>query len=146
MYFGPPKTLAPVLRLAEGELRDRAADPPLDPLGAKRNLVVAVTLAPLARAVRIADRHTDDRDRGMHSADREDPGNPPSGSDDHLPTDLLAEDPVWRAHVVTLLGGHRRRLEAETVRGDRARRLVDDAVVGLPAASEEVEPRNAARA
>ena len=51
------------LRLTERELRDRAADAPLDPLRAECDLVVAVSLAPLLGAVRVAHGHADDGDR-----------------------------------------------------------------------------------
>ena len=101
MYFGPPKTFAPAaLRLAERELGDRVADPPLDPLGPEGDLVVAFALAPLLRPVRVADRHAHDRDRGVHAAERDDAGDPAAGADDHLAADLLAEDAVGRADVV----------------------------------------------
>ena len=48
------------LRGLEGELGDAAADPPLDSLRAKGRLVVPLALAPLLRAVGVADRHPDD--------------------------------------------------------------------------------------
>ena len=63
---------ARALGLPERELGDRAADPPLDPLGAERDLVVALALAPLLRAVGVADRHADDRDRRVDAAERDD--------------------------------------------------------------------------
>src|SRR6185436_6679448 len=74
---------ADALRLAERELGDRPADAPLDALGAQRHLVVALALAPLARAVRVADGHADDRDRLVHAAERHDAWDPPSRPDDH---------------------------------------------------------------
>ena len=75
MYFGPPKTFAPVRSAElERELGDRAADRALDPLGAERGLLVALALAPFLRAVGAADRHPHDRDRGVDAAERDDPG------------------------------------------------------------------------
>ena len=107
------------LGLPERELGDRAADPPLDPLGAERDLVLALALAPLLRAVGVADRHPDDRDRRVDAAERDDAGNAPAGADDHLAADLLAQDPVRRADVAARLGRDRRRLQAEPVLADR---------------------------
>ena len=73
VYFGPPNTFAPgLLGLAERELGDRAADAPLDPLRPERDLVVALALTPLLRAVGVADRHAHDRDRCVHAAERND--------------------------------------------------------------------------
>ena len=60
----------------ERELGDRLADPPLDPLGAERSLVIAVALAPLLRAVGVADGHPHDRDRRVNAAERHDAGDP----------------------------------------------------------------------
>jgi len=77
-----------------GELGDGTADASLDALGAERDLVVALALAPLGRPVRIADGHADDRDRCVHAADRRDAGDAPSRAHDHLAADLLAEDAV----------------------------------------------------
>ena len=130
------------LGLAEGELGDRAADPPLDPLGAEGDLVVALALAPLLRAVRVADRHPHDRDRRVDAAERDDAGDAAPGAHDHLAADLLAQDPVRRADVVAALGRDRRRLEPEPVLADRTRRLVHDLVLGRAAVLErEVEAR-----
>ena len=85
----PAEDLRPrPLRLAERELGDRAADPPLDPLLAVRDLVVALALAPLLRPVRVADGHADDRDRRVDTAQRDHSRDPTSGPDDHLATDL----------------------------------------------------------
>ena len=95
----------------EAELGDRAADRALDPLGAERGLVVAFALAPLLRAVGVADGHSDNRDRRVDAAERDDPGNPPAGADDHGAADLLTEDPVRRAHIVRALGRDRGRLQ-----------------------------------
>ena len=106
---------AGALGLAERELGDRAADAALDPLGAERDLVVALALAPLLRAVGVADRHAHDRDRRVDAAERDDARDAPAGADDHLAADLLAEDPVRRADVVAALGRDRRRLQAEAV-------------------------------
>src|SRR4051812_17567430 len=82
------------LRLAERELGDGAADPALDPLGAERDLVVALALAPLLRPVGVSDGHADDRDRRVHAPERDDAGDAAPGADDHLAADLLAQDPV----------------------------------------------------
>ena len=88
------------LGLPERELRDRVADAPLDALRAERDLVVALALAPLLGAVRVADRHAHDRDRRVHAAERDDAGNAAARAHDHLAADLLAQDPVRRADVV----------------------------------------------
>ena len=126
--------------LPERELGDGVADAPLDALGAERDLVVALALAPLGRAVRVADRHAHDRDRREDAADRHDARDPAARADDHLAADLLAEDPVRRADVVAALGRDRRRLEAEPVLADRRGRLVHDLVLRRAAAVErEVE-------
>src|SRR5207253_9479180 len=81
---------AGALRVAEGVLGDRVADAPLDPLRPQRDLVVALALAPLLRAVRVPDGHAHDRDRGMDASERHDARNPAPGPDDHLAADLLA--------------------------------------------------------
>ena len=120
---------AGALGLAERELGDGAADAPLDPLRPERDLVVALALAPLLRAVGVADRHAHDRDRRVHAAERHDAGDPPPGADDHLAADLLAEDPVRRADVVAPLGRDRRGLQAEAVLADRRGGLVHDLVL-----------------
>ena len=91
---------ARALGLPERELGDRAADAPLDPLGAERDLVLALALAPLLRAVGVADGHAHDRDRRVHAAERDDAGDAAARADDHLAADLLAQDPVRRADVV----------------------------------------------
>ena len=72
----------------------------------------------------------------MDAAERDDTGDPAPGPHDHLAADLLAQDPVRRADVVTALGRHRRRLQPEAVLADRTRRLVDDLVLGRPAVLE----------
>src|SRR5262249_59396222 len=101
------------LGLAERELGDGVADPALDPLGAERNLVLTLALAPLLGAVGVADRHPDDRDRSVYAAERRDPRNPAPGADDDLAADLLAEDAIRRADVAAALRRDRRRLEPE---------------------------------
>ena len=129
------------LGLAKGELGHCVADAALDALGAERDLVVALALAPLLRTVGVADRHPHDRDRRMHAAERCDAGNPPPGADDHPAADLLAEDAVRRADVAAALRGHRGGLQPEPVLADRGGRLVHRPVVGLAAPFErEVEP------
>ncbi len=78
----------------------------------------------------------------MDAAQRHDAGDAPAGPDDHLAADLLAQDPVRRADVVTRLRRDRRRLQAEPVLADRARGLVDDLVVRLaPIGEREVVAR-----
>ena len=130
------------LGLAEGELGDGVADAALDALGAERDLVVALALAPFLRAVGVADGHPHDRDRRVHAAERRDPRDPPPGADDHLAADLLAEDAVRGADVAATLRRDRRRLQPETVLADRRRGLVHDRVVGLAAPLErEIEAR-----
>ena len=64
---------------------------------------VAFALAPLLRAVGVADRHADDRDRRVHAAERDDARDAPAGADDHAAADLLAQDAVRRADVVAPL-------------------------------------------
>src|ERR687892_1101779 len=100
------------LRLAERELGYRAADPALDSLRAEGHLALAPALAPLLGPIRVADGHANDGDGRVNAAERNDPWNPPPGPHDHLAADLLAEDPVRRAHVAGLLGCDRRRLQA----------------------------------
>ena len=143
MYFGPPKTFAPVRAgLPERELGDGVADAPLDPLGAERRLVVALALAPLLRAVGVADRHAHDRDRRVHAAERHDARDAPARAHDHAAADLLAQDPVRRADVAGAFRRDRRRLQPQPVLADRPRRLVHDAVRGRAAVLErEVEAR-----
>ena len=142
MYFGPPNTCTHSLGLAESELGDGAADAPLDPFGSERDLVVAVAFPPLLRAVGVADGHPDDGDGGVDAADRKDSRDPPAGANDHLAADLLAQDPVRRADVAAALRRDCRRLEAETVRRDRLRGLVDDLIPRLATMLErEVEAR-----
>ena len=103
---------ARLLGQPEGELGDRVADAPLDPLGAERGLVVALALAPFLRAVGVADRHPHDRDRRVHAAEGNDPRDAPAGADDHAAADLLAQDPVRRADVVRAFRRDRRALQA----------------------------------
>ena len=143
MYFGPPKTLAPVRSAwRNANSATATADATLDPLGAERDLVVALALAPLLGAVRVADRHPHDRDRRVHAAERRDARNAPAGAHDDLAADLLAEDAVRRADVAAPFGRDRRGLQPEAVLADRGRRLVHDAVVGLAAPLErEIEAR-----
>ena len=104
------------------------------------DFVGAFALAPLLRAVRVPDGHANDRDRRVHAAVRNHPRNAPPGADDHPPADLLAQDPVRRAHVVRSLGRHRRRLQPEAVLADRSRPVVHDLVVGrAPLLEREIE-------
>jgi hypothetical protein len=124
---------ADLLRVSERELRHRTADPPLDAFRAERDLVVAVAFAPFRRAVRVADRHAHDRDRSVHAAQRDHAGDAAAGADDDAAADLLAEDAVRGADVVASLGRDRRRLQAEAVLADRARGVVDDGVLRVPA-------------
>jgi hypothetical protein len=129
-----------MLREPERVLGDGAAESPLDLLRAVGHLVVALALAPLLRAVRVADSHPHDRDRREHAADRHDPWNATTCAHDHAPADLLPEDPVRRADVAALLRGDRRRLQAEPVLSDRRGGLVHDCVPGRPTVLErEVE-------
>jgi len=51
----------------------------------------------------------------------------------HAAADLLPENPVRRADVVTAFGRDRRGLQPEPVLADRGRGLVDDAVSRRPA-------------
>src|SRR6266496_3570613 len=90
VFLSAEHLCAYLLSLPERELRHRAADAALDALGPERDLVVALAFAPLLRAVGVADRHPDDRDRGVHAAERDHPGNAPPGAHDHTAADLLA--------------------------------------------------------
>src|SRR5207247_834567 len=93
-------------------------------------------------AVRVTDRHADDRDRSVDAAERRDARNPAAGADDDLAPDLFPEDAIRGADVAPPLGSDRRRLERQPLLADRRRRLVHDAVVGLAAPFErEVEAR-----
>ena len=121
-----------MLGQAKCELGDGTTDTSLDPLSPESHLVVTFALAPLFRAIRVADRHADDRDRRVHTAERHHARNAPTGPDDHLPADLLPQDAVRRADVVAALRCDRRCLEPETVRSNRTGSLVNDAVVGCP--------------
>ncbi len=126
----------------ERELGHRVADPPLDALRPERGLVLAVALAPLLRAVGVADGHAHDRDRRVDAAERRNAGDAPAGADDHATADLLPQDPVRRADVARLLGRDRRRLEPEAVLADGGGGLVDDAVPGrAPVLERQVEAR-----
>ena len=143
MNFGSAEHLGPgALGLAERELRHGAADRPLDPLRAERDLVIPLAFAPLLRAVGVADRHAHDRDRVVHAAERHDARDAAARADDHLAADLLAQDPVRRADVAAGLGRHRRSFEPEAVLADRSGSLVHHAVLGrTPALEREVEAR-----
>ena len=128
--------------LAEGELGYRVADAALDALGTERDLVVAFALAPLLRAVGIADRHAHDGDRRVHATDGHDSGDAAPGPHDHLAADLLPQDPVRRADVVPAFWRDRGALQAKPVLANRGSRLVDDAVLRRPAVFQrEVEAR-----
>ena len=142
VYLGPAEDLRADERgLSERKLRDRTADAALDPLRAERDLVVTLAFAPLLRPVSVADRHPHDRDRRVNAAERRNAGNASPGADDHLAADLLAENPVRRADVVSALRSDRRRLQAEPVLDDRVGRVMHDPVLGLPPGLErEVEP------
>src|SRR5215210_2288073 len=133
-------------RLLERELCDRVADPPLDPLGAERCLVVAAALAPLLRAIRVSDGHADDRDRRVDAAEGNDAWNAASGADDHAASDLFAENAVRRADVAGSLRGDRRRLQAKAALADRGGGVVDDGVLRrAPRLERQVEPRKLER-
>ena len=103
--------------------------PPLDSLGPEGDFVLALSLAPLLRAVRVAYGHAHDRDRGVHAAEWDYTGNAPSRADDDLAADLLPQDPVRRSDVARALGRDRRRLEPESALADRLRGLVHDRVL-----------------
>src|SRR5262249_414593 len=112
----------------ERELCDRAADPPLDPLRAKRDLLLSVALAPLLRPVRVSDGHAHDRDRRMDAAERCDSWNPPPCADDDPPADLLAKDPVRRADVIHALRRGRSGFEPESGLAYCGGSLADDGI------------------
>ena len=141
--LGAPEHLgAGALGLPECELGHRAADAALDSLGAEGDLVLSFALAPLLRAVGIADRHAHDGDRRVHVTDGHDSGDTAPGPHDHLAADLLPQDPVRRADVVPAFGRDRGALQAKPVLANRDSRLVDDAVLRRPAVFQrEVEAR-----
>jgi hypothetical protein len=112
------------------------ADPPLDLRGSEGGLVLAVALAPLLRAVGVADGHADDRDRMVRAANWDDARDPPAGADDDVAADLLAQDAIRAADVVLALRRDRRRLEAEACLADGGRGLVGDAVLRCAALLE----------
>ena len=130
------------LGLTERELGHGAADASLDPLGAKRDLGVALSLAPLLGAVGVADCHANDGDRSVDTAERHHARDPAARANDHLAADLLAEDAVRRADVVLSLRGDGGRFQAQPVLADRARRLEHDVVPGLAALCQrQIEAR-----
>ena len=143
MYFGPAEHLRTgACGLTERELGDGAADAAFDALGAEGDLVVSLALAPLLRAVRVADRHAHDRDRRVDAGHGNDARDATPRAHDHLAADLLPQDPVRRADVVAPFGGHRGALQAEPVLADRGRSFVDDPVLRRPAVFEgQVEAR-----
>ena len=98
---------------AEAVLGHRAAHAARDPLGAERDLVPVLLLAALLGSVRVADRHSNDGDGVVDTGHRRHARYAPSGPDDHLAVDRLAEQPVRAAHVVLALGCDRGGLEAE---------------------------------
>jgi len=115
------------------ELRDAVTHATLDAFGTERNLVVTFAFAPLMRSVCISDRHPHDRDRRVHTAERNDAGNAAARANDHAAADLLPQDSVRRADVIPAFGRDRGRLEAQTVFANRCRGRVDDGVVRSPA-------------
>ena len=135
VYFGPPNTLAPV-RSASRRRTETATDGALDALGAKCCFCVAFPFAPLLRPVRVADRHAHDRYRRMRAADGSNAGDPPAGANDHLPADLLAENPVGRADVTGDFGCGRRGLQSQSCLANGCGCLVDDGVLRGPAIGE----------
>src|SRR5207244_7249313 len=108
--------------------RNRAPDATLDALGPIGYLAATSPPPPLLRAVRVADRHADDRDRRMDAPERDDAGDAAARANDDAAADLLPENPVRRADVVAALGSDRRGLQAESVFADRLCGLVHDAV------------------
>ena len=64
VYFGPPKTFAPIRSACRNANSATAStDPALDALGAIGHLGVARALPPLLGAVRVTDGHPHHRDR-----------------------------------------------------------------------------------
>src|SRR5204862_5203357 len=118
-----------LLRGAEAVLRDGAAHRARDALGAVRDLVAVLGLAPLLRAVGVADCHPADRDRVVDAAERRDARDPAAGADDDLAVDLLAQDAVRAADVVLALRRDRRRLDSEAGLADGSRSGDHDLVV-----------------
>ena len=132
------------LGLSEREFGDRVADTPLDALRSKGDLVVAVPFAPLLRAVRVPDRHAHDRDRRVHTAERDHARDAATGTDDDLSSDLFPKDAVRRADVVGALGRHGRCFQAVAVLADCRGRLVHDTVRRRTTALErEIEANQA---
>jgi hypothetical protein len=82
----------------------------------------------------------------VHAAERHDAREAPARANDHLAADLLAQDPVRRAHVVARLGCDRGALQPEPVPPNRRRGLVHDLVPGCTAVLErQVEARQVDR-
>ena len=117
------------LRVPERELGNGAADAALDPLGPIGDFVLALALAPFLRAVGVTHGHAHHADRVIGASDRYDTGNSPAGADDHVPADLLAQDPVRAADVVFPLRSDGGRLQSEPGVADRCGRLVNDGVL-----------------
>src|SRR5581483_9505962 len=91
---------------------------------------------------RVPDRHAHDRDRRVDAAERRDARDAAAGADDDLAADLLAEDPVRGADVVSPLRRDGRGLETEAVLADCGGGVVDAAVLRrAPALEREVEAR-----
>src|SRR4051794_12248505 len=88
-------------------------------LGAVRDLVTVLGLAPLLGAVGVADRHAAHRDRVVDAAQRRHTRDAAAGADDHLAVDLLAQDAVGRADVVGALGRDRGRLDRQAALANR---------------------------
>ena len=139
MYFGPPKTLARVRSaVAERELGDRAADAPLDPLGAVRDLRFAVALAALRRRT----RHRPPSGRPRSGGGRRRPG-PHPGSAGPFARPRVRRSPragcgsAERRRRVGALGDHGRALEGEADLLIAAAASWTDAVLRRPPESSE---------
>ena len=133
------------LGLAERELRDRAADPSLDPLGPERDLVVAA-IPPATPWRRTRRRRPCGRPRSARARRRQGARRGCAGRCGRSPCRRSPRaGSGWASRRrPTPSGRDRRRLEPEPVLDDRARRLVDDAVAGrAPALEGEVESREA---
>ncbi len=132
--LGAAKDLRAQLRgMAKGVLGHGAAVPPGDLLGAVGDLVEPFALAPFLRAIGIAHRHTNHRDRRMDTADRPDARDAAAGAHDHRAIDPLAQDRVWAADIAPRLGCDRRGLEPKADRSHRVGGIVDYLVVSRAA-------------
>src|SRR5262249_42930030 len=121
VYFGPPKTLAPVRsarRKANSatawQVRRSMRSAPT-PTSSAPSPPAAPAPAPPWVAGGAPAAHPGARGGGGHAPARRDARAPPAGAADHPAADPLAEDPVRRADVAATLRGDGRRLQPEAM-------------------------------